>query len=73
MSLPIHALVRQAALDMLNSDSDDDFDLVKQPAAKRVCTPRRAELLELSVGQDDQGWFVAGQDDQVGTQIQAEA
>jgi hypothetical protein len=31
-----------------------------------------AELLELSVGQDDQGWFVAGQDDQVGTQIQAE-
>ena len=40
MSLPIHALVRQAALDMLNSDSDDDFDLVKQPAAKRVCTPR---------------------------------
>ena len=40
MSLPIQALVRQAALELLNSDSDDDFDLVKQPAAKRVCTPR---------------------------------
>ena len=40
MSLPIQALVRQAALELLNSDSDDDFDLVKQPAAKRACTPR---------------------------------
>ena len=40
MSLPIHALVRQAALDMLASSDDDDFDLIKQPAAKRVCTLR---------------------------------
>ena len=71
MFLQTHVLVRQAALEMLNSDSDDDFDLVKQPAAKRVCTPRPNYWNPLWGSMSKDG-YVAGQDDQVETQIQAE-
>lgn len=31
----IHACVRQAALDLLESDSEDDFDMIKDPPPKR--------------------------------------